>query len=86
VRVENRLDGTVAIRFGAQYLTITRCEPALKPAALRPGAARPVRPRRRPPGPSPKLREAMDKLFRKPAPPLWAAASIDRTRTTDRLD
>ncbi len=31
VRVESRLDGTVAIRFGSQYLKASLCQPAAKP-------------------------------------------------------
>ena len=30
VRVESRLDGTVAIRFGSKYLKASLCEPAAK--------------------------------------------------------
>jgi len=33
VRVEQRLDGTLAVRYGEKYLPVTRCEPAGKKAA-----------------------------------------------------
>ena len=38
------------------------------------------------PGPSDAYRRSMDRLYRSSARPVWAAAEIDRTRTSDRLD
>jgi hypothetical protein len=43
VRVEKRLDGSIAVRFGERYLTVQRCAVAEKTKAQ---AAKPARPRR----------------------------------------
>lgn len=58
VRVEKRLDGTVAMRFQQHWLTVTVCEPRPKAAAV------PLEPqargrRRKPPKPSEAMRRSM---------------------------
>ena len=45
VRVEKRLDGSIAVRFGEQYLPVSRCASAAKTKAL---PAKPATPRRPP--------------------------------------
>ncbi len=83
VRVEARLDGTLAIRFRDRYLQIEECQRSQKPAVQKPSIAKVRKPH---PGPSDAYRRSMDRLYRSSARPLWAAAEIDRTRTSDRLD
>jgi transposase len=83
VRVERRLDGSLHVRFRERYLGVTACAERPQPAAPSPPKrARPAKPAR----PSPAMRASMDRLLRQPAPPLWVAAQIDRTRTSDELD
>ena len=83
VRVQQRLDGTVAIRFRERYLKVSECQ---RPAKVAPQPKRsPARqPKKR--QPSPALRAAMKNLLQSPALPVWQAAEIDRTRTRDVLD
>lgn len=83
VRVEQRLDGTVAVRFRERYLKVSECQ---RPAKVAPQPKRsPARqPKKR--QPSPALRAAMKNLFQSPALAVWQAAEIDRTRTRDVLD
>ena len=83
VRVEQRLDGTVAVRFRDRYLEVRAC--AARPQRLSPAskAARRSAPR---PSPSPAIRAVMDELLERPGPPVWSAAMIDKTRTSDRLE
>lgn len=86
VRVESRLDGAVAVRFGGHYLAVTICTPAEKAAA---GMTIPVSPGKRKSGPTrpnEASRAALSQLFRKDGRPVLAAGAIDRTRTRDRLD
>jgi transposase len=81
VRVEQRLDGSLAVRFRDSYLTVTEC------AARSKSAPKPARHRAgKPPQPSAALRASMDAFLKKPGPPVWAAAGIDRTRTSDKLE
>jgi hypothetical protein len=47
VRVEQRLDGTLAVRYGEKYLPVTRCEMAAKKAPA-PASAEPTGKRRQP--------------------------------------
>jgi len=83
VRIEQRLDGTMAIRFRDRYLAVTSCgrvrptpkptsQPSSKPAAK--------------PHPSPGMREAMNRLLQHPGLPVWIAAEIDKTLTSDTLE
>ena len=83
VRVEQRLDGTLAVRFRDRYLTVVACPQRPKPS----GHGKAARGRStKPPKPSPKMRAVMDRLLDRPGMPVWAAARIDRNRTSDRLD
>jgi len=84
VRIERRLDGSLAARFRDRYLGLQECAVAPKQAPL----ARPPKAAagRRRWVPSEASRRAMRKLLDKPAVPVWQAAQIDRTRTPDRLD
>ena len=84
VRVEKRLDGTLAVRFGEHWLKISECAVKTKPATAAPTqvVSKPSQPRK----PSEAMRRSMNKLLAGKARPVWAAGRIDRTRTTDRLD
>jgi transposase len=83
VRVERRLDSTLHVRFRQRYLGVAACADRPRPAVPSPPKrARPAKPLR----PSPAMRASMDRLRSQPAPPLWVAARIDRTRTSDKLD
>jgi len=84
VRIERRLDGSLAVRFRDRYLNVEECAVAVKSAPL-PTPAKPPQSRRSW-SPPPASRAAIDKLFDRAGPPLWKAARIDRTRTPDRLD
>jgi len=68
VRVEERLDGSLAVRHGERYLPVKECAAADKPKAARPAkAAKPHRPGRR--------GSDWDKNFDlKKAPKIWQAA------------
>lgn len=77
VRIESRLDGSIAVRFREHYLSIQECAPPKKSAA--PVFKPPSKPKRA--GPSEAYRRGHQALFQSPTPPLWQAASIDRTRT-----
>lgn len=83
VRIERRLDGSLAVRFRDRYLAVKACgrvrptpEPPPKPAA-KPAAK---------PQPSPAVREAMNRLLQHPGLPVWIAAEIDKTLTSDTLE
>jgi hypothetical protein len=89
VDVERRLDGTLAIRFRGQYLAFRTCaEPHPLAPATHPNPVPAASPagKRKPPSPSPALRAAISTLFKRPSPPVWKAAKIDRTRTPDTFD
>ena len=78
-----RLDGTLAVRFRDGYVRIEECQGREK-SALKQASA--PKTRKSHPGPSAAYRRSMARLLRSSGPPLWAAAGIDRTRTSDRLD
>lgn len=82
VRVERRLDGSLKVRFRDRYLPVLACaaRPHSPPA--------PAAPARQPgkPQPSPAMRASMDGFLQSPSLPVWAAAEIDKTRTSDRLE
>jgi len=82
VRIEFRLDGQLAARFGERYLTLSACaerpEPAVAPAPPK------LRTQKKP-QPSANSRASLDRLFRQPGPSVLATARIDRTRTVQRL-
>ena len=81
VRIESRLDGSLKVRFQQHYLAVSLCtvQPKVEPFAA---------PKLPPPRPaSPARKQAHHDFLAAPAPlPLWKAAQIDRTRTTDTLE
>jgi transposase len=85
VRLEQRLDGSLALRFRERYLPVEECATPEKPrtAAV---AERTTGRSRQPHPPSETSRAAMRRLLKKPGPPVWQAAQIDRTLTRDELD
>lgn len=84
VRVEQRLDGVIAVRFQDRYLPVTLCEPSVKNVSV----SVPVKPAatKRIFTPSPAMRQSMDGIARSRGRKIWQAAAIDRTRTPDRFD
>jgi transposase len=83
IRLEQRLNGSLAVRFRDRYFSVTECPRAPKTAPV----ARPARsPARKPPAPSATMRATMKNFLGRPTLPLWKAAQIDRTRTRDLLD
>jgi hypothetical protein len=85
VRLERRLDGSLALRFRERYLRVEECAVPEKPrvAVI---AERTTGRSRKPHPPSETSRAAMRRLLDKPGPPVWQAAQIDRTLTRDELD
>ena len=83
VRVEARLDGSIAVRFQEQYLAVKLCPPQSKRAAA---AAPAVVRRSRPARPTEASRAAIGRLLRGKSLPTWMAGQIDRTRTRDTLE
>jgi len=84
VRVEQRLDATIAVRFHDRYLSVARQEGPLK-AVSPPASAKRATPKRTH-SPSPAIRQSMDGIARSNGMKTWQAAAIDRTRTPDRFD
>lgn len=84
VQIQMRLDGSMHVRFQGRYLKVELCEPAIKAVPVRPVA--PASRARKPVAPSVKMRRAMKDLIQSTAMPVWQAAQIDRTRTSDVLD
>ena len=82
VRVEVHLDGTLKVRFQERYLAVSPCCPPPKAIAPAPSP----RKSSAPPRPSPAWRQGQEKLFAPSGVPLWKAAQIDRTRTSDSLE
>lgn len=78
VRVETRLDGSIAVRFQRQYLAVSLCEPRPKLSS-----PRPVRPRSG--QPSEAWRLSNQDLYQSRAV-LWQAAKTDRTRTRQSIE
>ncbi len=83
VRLEKRLDGTQAVRFRDRYLAMKPCgrvrptpEPTPQPVCKPPAK----------PQPSAAMREAMNRLLQHPGLPIWIAAEIDKTLTSDTLE
>jgi transposase len=83
VRVEQRLDGKLMVCFRDRYWPAAACQKPIK--AIAPPQAKPGR-ARKPTRPSEGMRASMKKLLQKPSLPVWQAAEIDRTRTSDILD
>ena len=83
VRIERRLDGSLAVRFRQRHLAITAC-------AIRPKPVVTPQPSQRrtpqPPKPCTEMRASMNGLLQRPGLPLWKASQIDRTRTSDKLE
>ena len=84
VRVEWRLDGTMALRFRERYLTVEECAPTSK--LLLPVVTGKAGRTRKPPAPTEAARAVMRGLLQKPGLPVWKAAAINRTRTPDRFE
>jgi hypothetical protein len=84
VRVEARLDGSLAVRFQDRYLNVSLCQP--RPQAPPQSATVPSRARSKPSQPTAAARAAIDQLFKGKALPVWLASEIDRTRTSDTLE
>jgi transposase len=83
VRVEQRLDGKLMVRFRERYWPLAACQKQAKAAPTPPSkSARSRKPRR----PCDGIRSTMKQLLQKPGIPIWRAAEIDRTRTSDVLD
>jgi transposase len=75
VRVEQRLDGTLAVRFRDRYLSFTERQPQLKAVTqLAPATAPATKRRKGPPPPSPALRQAMKGIAKSGGIPIWKAA------------
>jgi len=83
VRVEARLDGSLAVRFQQQYLSIQECQPQPKAPQTK---SQPAGRRKVPPPPSPAWRQGQDGIAGRGGIPLWKAAEINRTRTPDVLE
>jgi len=84
VRIESHLDGSLKVRFQQHYLAVSQCMAQPKqnidsaPAVRKPSPARSA---------SPALKQAHHQFLATPAAlPLWKAAQIDRTRTSDKLE
>jgi hypothetical protein len=79
VRVEKRLDGSIAMRFREQYLGIAACEARPKVASQKPAA----KPRKTAP---PRRGSDWNKYFDlKKAPKVWQAAQLSGARTQEPL-
>lgn len=83
VRIESRLDGSLKMRFQQRYLSLSQC-------ALQPKGQIAAAPGRKPQAARAAplvLKQAHHEFLAAPAAlPLWKAAQIDRTRTTDTLE
>ncbi len=83
VRIESRLDGSMKVRFQQHYLSVSQCAVQPKqnldsaPAVRKPQPARPA---------PQALKQAHHQFLATPALPVWKAAQIDRTRTSDTLE
>jgi len=83
VRIEQRLDGSLRVRFRDRYLAVKGC------GTVRPAADPTPKPIAKPaakPQPSPAMREAMNQLLQHPGLPVWIAGEIDKTLTSDTLE
>jgi hypothetical protein len=78
LRIEQRLDGSLAVRFQDRYLSFSQCQPQEKAVAATPvaTAAAPQR-RKAPPPPSPALRQAMKGIAKSGGMPVWKAAKFN---------
>jgi hypothetical protein len=86
VRVETRLDGSMAVRFRDQWLEVSECgmppkqAPAEKPSVATASPRQLTSAQRKTP-----WRDSNHLLFQG-GPDVYAAASVNRTRTRDKLD
>ncbi len=83
VRIEQRLDGSLALRFRDRYLAVKPC------GGVRPKAEPMPKPRSKPaakPQPCGAMRASMKSLLQPPSIPVWAAAKIDKTLVSDTLE
>jgi len=84
VRIQSRMDGSLKVRFQQHYLSVSQClvQPKQHLDAV-PAVRKPQQARSAPPA----LKQAHHQFLAAPAAlPLWKAAQIDRTRTTDILE
>ena len=79
VRVEKRLDGSLAVRYGERYLPVRECAVAEKPKAM--PAARPAQKQRA----APRGSDWNKNFDLKKAPPLWQAARSSGYRQGEAL-
>ncbi|MDX2150025.1 MAG: hypothetical protein SFV54_04770 [Bryobacteraceae bacterium] len=84
VRIEQRLDRSLMVRFRERYWPLAECPAPAKVAATAP-PRKPAAGRKRQP-PCDAIRSTMKGLLQKPGLTVWQAAEIDRTRTSDVLD
>ena len=83
VRIEKRLDGSLHVRFQQHYLAVSQCALAAKQIVTAPPLRKPQAARAAPAA----LEQAHHQFLAAPAAlPLWKAAQINRTRTTDTLE
>jgi transposase len=73
VRVEQRLDGSVAVRFRERYLSVTECQPQPKVAKIAAPKPRGVKPSRSPVGSS-----WMKGFDLRKGPPLWSIVEWEK--------
>jgi transposase len=78
VRVERRLDGTLAVRFHDRYLHVSECPPQPKAVPPRSSAKKEGKVHRKPNEAS---RRSISGLARSGGLPVWKAAQFNRTRT-----
>src|SRR5260370_6591545 len=84
VRIECRLDGSFKVRFQQRYLSVSQCPAHPNHTLNLPPPVRKPQPARSAPQ---ALKQAHHQFLAAPAAlPLWKAAQIDRTRTTDTLE
>jgi hypothetical protein len=83
IRLEQRLDGSLAVRFRERYFAVAQCQRQPKAVAV---VAPKRAPAHQPTAPSAAMRASMKRLLEKPGLPVWKAAQIDRTRTRDLRD
>jgi hypothetical protein len=79
VRLEVRLDGSIAVRFQERYLACSECEP-------RPEVSVPVKPAVRPRAPRKSAVERYGNIDLRKGLKVWQAAKIDSARPSDSWD
>ena len=81
VRVERRLDGTMAVRFRGRYLAIARCE--AKAETETSPRARPEKPKGKPERKGQPHRRWMEGFDLRNSPPLWAVIHGEQARVRE---